>query len=59
MTQEEKTIEKVNKKVVALMKSPEWKESLKKTDKKIEKAIEKMKKEAQVDPRLLDEPATL
>ncbi|MEE9442607.1 MAG: hypothetical protein V3V99_08055 [candidate division Zixibacteria bacterium] len=58
MTQE-KTIEMVNKKVIALMKSPEWKKSLKKTDKKIVETIEKLKKEAQVDPKLLDEPATL
>lgn len=59
MTQEEKTIELVNKEVVALMKSAKWKKTIKKTDKKIEEAIERLNKESRVDPKLLDEPATL
>lgn len=59
MTSEEKEIRSVEKKITALMKTERWKKSLKKSDEQVSKTLEKLKLDSQVDPRLLDEPATL
>lgn len=59
MTREIKDIGSVEKKITALMKTDRWKKSQKKSDSQVGKTLEKLKADSKVDPKLLDEPATL
>ena len=59
MTDLERKIKEAEKNITALMNSKEWQQSVEKSDQKIEEALEKLKRISMVDPKLLDEPATL
>lgn len=55
----ERRIRVAEKKVTALMKTARWQKSVEKSDRKIDKTLEKLRQDSKVDPKLLDEPATL
>ena len=59
MTDLERKIKEAEKNFTALMNSKEWQQSVEESDQKIEEALEKLKRISMVDPKLLDEPATL
>jgi hypothetical protein len=59
MTDLEKKIEVAEKKVAAMMKTAKWQRSVEKSDRQVDRILEKLKKDSSVDPKLLEEPATL
>jgi len=59
MSDLEKQIKTAEKKVAGFMKSDEWRKSVEASDKQLEKTLEKLRNDSKVDPRLLEEPATL
>ena len=55
----EKELAVIERKVAALMKTAKWRKSFEKSNKQVEETIEKLEQASKVDPRLLDEPATI
>jgi len=59
MTDLDRKIKAAEKKATALMKTTKWQQSIERSDKQIDQTLEKLRKDSKVDPKLLDEPATL
>ncbi len=59
MTDLERKIKIAEKKVTKLMMTAKWQKSVERSDKQMDEVLEKLKQESKIDPKLLDEPATL
>jgi membrane-anchored protein YejM (alkaline phosphatase superfamily) len=59
MTDLEKKIKLAQKKVASQKDNEDWVKSVRETDKQMDKILEKLKQDSKVDPRLLEDPATL
>ncbi len=59
MTDFKKKIQRAEKTVPAKMKTDKWQKSVEKTDKQLDEALEKLRRDSALDPKILDEPATL
>lgn len=46
-------------KVIRRMKTKKWQRKIEKSDKILQKQLEKLHEDSQIDPKLLDEPATI
>lgn len=59
MTEIDKRLKVAKKKVSVVMRSAQWKKSVRNADKQVNTTLEKLRLECRIDPMLLDEPATL
>jgi len=59
MTDLERKIDAAERRIATLIRTPQWEQSVKKSDKQVDETLEKLSLNSQVDPKLLDEPATL
>ena len=59
MEDETKIILSVIKNAATVVKSSKWKQSVNRTDKGVDSFIKKLSVDSEVDPKLLDEPATV
>ena len=55
----EEIIKKAEKNLISAMKTTKWQKSFERSERQVKEIIKKLEQESKVDPKLLDEPATI